>query len=155
MLAPSSQLPVQTSAEPAAPAGRICPARPAVSQLLNNPPPRDVPGQFDPHAIPDQDPHEIALNPIRDMRRHLLAAVELHAIEPAWELFGDAARQVRTRTGTSLAVRIHGSPAVTATVCSKCAARLPSFVTAVQPSASTLTAALPALTIGSIASTMP
>ncbi len=45
--------------------------------------------------------------------------------------------------------------AVTATVCSKCADRLPSRVTAVQPSASTFTAALPAFTIGSIASTMP
>ena len=45
----------------------------------------------------------------------------------------------------------HPSP-VTTTVCSKCADRAPSFVTAVQPSASTFTAGLPAFTIGSIAS---
>ena len=44
---------------------------------------------------------------------------------------------------------------VTTTVCSKCADRLPSRVTAVQPSDSTFTAGLPAFTIGSIASTMP
>ena len=44
---------------------------------------------------------------------------------------------------------------VTTTVCSKCADRLPSRVTAVHPSPSTFTAGLPKFTIGSIASTMP
>ena len=40
-----------------------------------------------------------------------------------------------------------GPSGVTATVCSKCAARLPSRVTAVQPSASTFTAGFPIVTI--------
>ena len=40
-------------------------------------------------------------------------------------------------------------------VCSKWAERLPSTVTAVQPSSSVLTAARPAFTIGSMASTIP
>src|SRR5579884_33628 len=44
---------------------------------------------------------------------------------------------------------------VMATVCSKCALRLPSCVTAVQPSASTCTSGLPEFTIGSMQSTMP
>ena len=52
-------------------------------------------------------------------------------------------------------VNTSGPSFVTATVCSKCADRLPSLVTAVQPSDSTLTAARPMFTIGSIASTMP
>ena len=56
----------------------------------------------------------------------------------------DACRRRRAGApGTSRAVRIHGPSAVTATVCSKCADRLPSRVTAVQPSASTFTAGLP------------
>jgi hypothetical protein len=45
--------------------------------------------------------------------------------------------------------------AVTATVCSKCAERLPSFVTAVHPSLNTFTPGWPTFTIGSIARTMP
>ena len=53
------------------------------------------------------------------------------------------------------AVSTSGPSAVTATVCSKCAARLPSRVTAVQPSASTRVSGRPIATIGSIASTMP
>jgi len=67
----------------------------------------------------------------------------------------DHARYRRALTATSRAVRIHGSPDVTATVCSKCADRLVSRVTAVHPSASTFTAGFPAFTMGSIASTMP
>src|SRR5262249_10333535 len=50
--------------------------------------------------------------------------------------YGGGARRDRYRrapTGTSRAVRIHGPSAVTATVCSKCADRLLSRVTAVQP----------------------
>ena len=78
--------------------------------------------------------------------------VEPHPIERARQLLDDdpddrpsprPPRYARAGTGTSRAVRIHGSPAVTATVCSKCADRLPSRVTAVQPSASTFTAGLP------------
>ena len=57
--------------------------------------------------------------------------------------------------GAGSAVRIHGPADVTATECSKCADRLPSDVTAVQPSASTFTEGRPMLTIGSMARTMP
>src|SRR5579863_10526990 len=52
-------------------------------------------------------------------------------------------------------VKIHGPLLVTATVCSKCAESLPSVVTAVQSSSSTLTPGPPVFTIGSIARTIP
>ena len=90
-----------------------------------------------------------------DVREHLQTPIEPDAVDRARQRLGHRSRQCLTEAGTSRAVRIQGSPAVTATVCSKCADRLLSRVTAVQPSASTLTAALPAFTIGSIASTMP
>src|SRR6476660_4584385 len=52
-------------------------------------------------------------------------------------------------------VRISGSFLVISTVCSKCAEGMPSAVRTVQPSSSNLTAAVPILIIGSIASVMP
>src|SRR5213592_5265671 len=52
-------------------------------------------------------------------------------------------------------VRISGSSFVIKTGCSKCAEGSPSAVTTVQPSSSNLTAAVPKLIIGSIASVMP
>src|SRR5207249_8978454 len=52
-------------------------------------------------------------------------------------------------------VSTSGPFSVTATVCSKCAARLPSWVTAVQPSSRIRTSQLPIVTIGSIARTIP
>src|SRR3990172_5302145 len=52
-------------------------------------------------------------------------------------------------------VRISGPFSVTATVCSKCAERRPSAVTAVQSSSSVRTSPVPAFSIGSRASTMP
>src|SRR5256714_14686359 len=52
-------------------------------------------------------------------------------------------------------VRISGSSRVIRTVCSKCAEGIPSAVQTVQPSSSNLTAAVPELIIGSIASVIP
>jgi hypothetical protein len=52
-------------------------------------------------------------------------------------------------------VRTTAPSVVTATVCSKCALKLPSSVTAVQPSLSTCTPGLPEFTMGSMQSTMP
>src|SRR6476620_591330 len=89
------------------------------------------------------------------MRHHLLSRVEPHPIQSLRQLLDDDSGYRRAATGTSLSVRIHAPLAVIATVCSKCADRLLSRVTAVQPSDSTFTAGLPAFTIGSMASTMP
>src|SRR3954447_7098504 len=111
--------------------------------------------EFQAHPVADQHPDEIPVDAIGNVRRDERPAIELHAIKPARKLCLHAPDYFRAATGTSLAVRIHGPSAVTATVCSKCADRLRSRVIAVQPSDSTLTAALPAFTIGSIASTMP
>src|SRR6185436_11830845 len=108
--------------------------------------------------------HEIAVDPVRHVGQHVRPFLELHAIHrvrqqldnhPRHSHRSRDSRYRRALTGTSRAVRIHGSPAVTATVCSKCADKLVSRVTAVHPSASTFTAGFPAFTIGSIASTMP
>src|SRR5689334_17720334 len=53
-------------------------------------------------------------------------------------------------------VKIRGGPlGWIAIVCSKCAERLPSFVTAVHWSSNTRTSLFPMFTIGSIASTIP
>src|SRR3982751_4246800 len=52
-------------------------------------------------------------------------------------------------------VRISGPSRVIRTVCSKWADGIPSAVHTVQPSSSSLTAAVPELIIGSIASVMP
>src|SRR3990167_4666847 len=56
---------------------------------------------------------------------------------------------------SSRCVKIKVPPLVTATVCSKCADLLWSFVNAVQPSSATTTSGDPAFTIGSIARTIP
>src|SRR3974390_1040869 len=58
-------------------------------------------------------------------------------------------------TTDNYSVKITGPFFVTATVCSKCALCVPSFVTAVQLSASTRVSERPTFTMGSIASTMP
>src|SRR5687767_4693607 len=58
-------------------------------------------------------------------------------------------------TAASGKVSTRHPSSVTTTVCSKCADSARSFVTAVQPSPSTLTAGLPAFTLGSMARAMP
>src|SRR3984957_11574820 len=129
---------------------------PSQRDLSCDPAARDVDArQLDTYAIAHQHADEVAIDPIRDVRQHLRTAIQPHAVDRAGERLGHRSRQCLTEAGTSRAVRIQGSPAVTATVCSKCADRLLSRVTAVQPSASTLTAALPAFASGSIANTMP
>ena len=86
------------------------------------------------HNTEPHDPHEVA----RQLGDHRPFGL-VHTAATAWS------RSVRIRTPVS----------VTTTVCSKCADRLPSFVTAVHPSPSTFTDAFPAFTMGSMASTMP
>ena len=53
------------------------------------------------------------------------------------------------------AVNTHAPSSVIATECSKCAERLPSAVTTVQPSSNARTAPPPALSIGSMARASP
>src|SRR5215471_8466248 len=133
------------------------------------------------HAIADQQTDEIPVHPSRSVRHDVPASIESHPIKTTRQLLGhDAgdgapgahdclAAGTLTRCELDVApgsssrsagvgagsVRTHGRPAITATVCSKWADRLPSRVTAVQPSLRTFTAGLPAFTIGSMASTMP
>src|SRR5262245_58305 len=58
--------------------------------LRHNPPAPDVHGRYlDLHAIADEDPHEIAIHAIRDVRGHRPATVQLHAIHHARQHLGD------------------------------------------------------------------
>src|SRR3990170_759863 len=98
--------------------------------------------QLDPEHRVRQRLHHGALHLDRVVLRLLRLPVLRHLPAPA-------RHQSASHVSTS------GPDSVTATVCSKCAARLPSSVTAVQRSASTRTPQCPIVTIGSIASTIP
>jgi hypothetical protein len=65
--------------------------RSGLHQLPDDPSPRDVLQKAKSHSIADQDSHEIAIDPIRDMRRDPSAALELHPIQRARQLLGDDA----------------------------------------------------------------
>ncbi len=62
---------------------------------------------------------------------------------------------VRAAAGDQLAVSTTGPSSVTATVCSKCAAREPSALRRVQPSGSNTILSVPSMNHGSIANTSP
>jgi hypothetical protein len=51
------------------------------------------PRQLDPHPISDEDPDEVAIHPIRDMRHDVRALVQPHAIQAARQQVSDPARQ--------------------------------------------------------------
>src|SRR5437867_9618253 len=121
--------------------------------------------QLDLDAVPGQDANEVHSHLAAHVREHPMAAFELHAEHRVrqWlhhgafdldRVFFWHAHATWTERPVRL-VRTSGSVSVTAIVCSKCAARLPSRVTAVQPSSRTFTSQLPIVTIGSTASTMP
>ena len=50
--------------------------------------------QLDPHPIADQDPDEIPIHAVRDVRRHLRTARELHRVKGARQLRDDDARDI-------------------------------------------------------------
>src|SRR2546426_5835627 len=133
---------------------------PSNSQLLQNPPARDVAwAEFHADPIADEDADEIPSRSARHVRGHLPRPVDLHAVLRVRQRLADDAfhadRARHRRTRESTLVSTSGPSFVTATVCSKCADSDPSRVTAVQPSDSTFTPARPMFTIGSIASTIP
>src|SRR2546426_3890378 len=135
-------------------------------ESVRDPAPREVVRrQLDLDAVAGQDADEVHAHLAADVREHPMAALELHAKHRvrqrlhhrAFDLdrvFFRHAQATWTERPVRL-VRTSGSASVTAIVCSKCAARLPSRVTAVHPSSRTFTSQLPIVTIGSIASTMP
>src|SRR5947199_749068 len=125
--------------------------------------------QLDLHAIARQDPDEVHPHLAADVREHLVAVLELHpehrvgqrldhrSLDLDRVLFGHRPR-LAGAVGADWPLRLvstSGPLSVTATVCSKCAARLPSWVTAVHPSSRIRTSQLPMVTMGSIARTMP
>src|SRR6184192_1214732 len=121
--------------------------------------------QLDLDAVPGQDANEVHSHLAAHVREHPMAAFELHAEHRVRQWLHHGAfdlDRVFFRHGHATwterpvrLVRTSGSVSVTAIVCSKWAARLPSLVTAVHPSSRILTSQLPIVTIGSIASTIP
>src|SRR6185436_1946061 len=92
-------------------------------------------------------PHKILHRGTGRVYDHQVLILKLH--------LHTSTRQQFDHLSTHGLVSTHGPSAVMATVCSKCAEYFPSSVTAVHLSGRTRLPALPALTIGSIASTMP
>src|ERR1051326_2152867 len=91
------------------------------------------------HAIARQDADEVHAHLAADVREHAVAVLELHPEHRVRERLHDGALHLDHvlfghRRYAALRVSTSGPSSVTAIVCSKCAARLPSFVTAVQPS---------------------
>src|SRR5437879_2997916 len=121
--------------------------------------------QLDLDPVTGKNADEVHAHLAAYVGEHPVAVLQLHAEHRVRQgldhgaldldrvLFGHAA--VLRPSGSVLRVRISGPSSVTATVCSKCAARLPSTVTAVHRSSRTRTSQLPIVTIGSIASAMP
>src|SRR5207247_6490230 len=116
------------------------------------PPERQIPRrQFHPHPLAHEHPDEIPLEPPADVRRNPVR-LDLDFVQPARQLRPDDALDRPAALGhtessclarpasAGSSVRISHLSPVTTTVCSKCAERLPSRVTAVQPSESTFTA---------------
>src|SRR5881628_2468338 len=125
--------------------------------------------QLELHTVAGQDANEVHPHLPADVREHLVPVLELdpeHRVGQRLDHHPLDLDRVFFRHHPRLAgavsadwpvrlVSTSGPFSVTATVCSKCAARLPSCVTAVQPSSRILTSQLPIVTIGSIASTIP
>src|SRR5262249_867346 len=136
---------------------------------VGDPAPREVVGrQLDLHPVAGQDPDEVHPHLAADVGQHPVAALQLHAkhrvrqglpppslhFDPLF--FCHQRFQAPPRAALPyLPVSTSGPDSVIAMVCSKWAAKLPSFVTAVQPSSRIRTSQLPIVTIGSSASTMP
>src|SRR5437879_2958660 len=151
---------------------------------VDDSPTRQIVGrELDGHLIARKNANKIFAHLARNMRQHLVLIVQLHpkhrvrqrldhrghhldgvflriagirvllfwlrGLRHTLQFYQDAPTASRGR------VRIQGPFEVTATVCSKCAEQLPSMVTAVHLSSRTLTPGPPALTIGSMAKTMP
>src|SRR6516165_3080566 len=124
--------------------------------------------QLDLHAVARQDPDEVHPHLAADVREHLVAVLELHpehrvgqrldhrSLDLDRVFFGHRPRLDAAGPDPPLRlVSTSGPLSVIATVCSKCAARLPSWVTAVQPSSRIRTSQVPMVTMGSMARTIP
>src|SRR3954471_24919992 len=74
------------------------------SNLADDPAAAGIRRQLHAHPIADQHPHEVAIDPIGNVRLNEVAAlVELHAIHRARQDVGHHARYFLALTGTSLA----------------------------------------------------
>src|SRR3989475_4287921 len=115
--------------------------------------------QFHLDPVTGQDPDEVHPHLAAHVRQHAMAVLQLHAKHRVGERLHHRALDLdriffRHHAATRL-VSTSGPLSVTAMVCSKCAARLPSLVTAVHPSSRMRTSYEPIVTIGSMATTMP
>src|SRR5256712_3303965 len=123
---------------------------------VRDPAPREVVRrQLDLHPIAREDPDEVHPHLAAHVREHPVTVVQLHSEHRVRQRLHHGPFDLDRVFLRHFRVSTSGSPSVTATVCSKWAARLPSLVTAVHPSSRILTSQLPIVTIGSIASTIP
>src|SRR5262249_46136407 len=78
---------------------------PFASELLYDPPPSVIDGRpFHTNPIAKQQPHEIAVDAIGDMRRHESPALDAHAVQGAREDFTHRPRHGRPGPGASFAL---------------------------------------------------
>src|SRR5437899_425730 len=125
-------------------------------ESVRDPAPREVVRrQLDLHPIAREDPDEVHPHLAAYVREHPVTVVQLHSEHRVRQRLHHGPFDLDRVFLRHFRVSTSGSPSVTATVCSKWAARLPSLVTAVHPSSRILTSQLPIVTIGSIASTIP
>src|SRR2546428_7276970 len=125
--------------------------------------------QLDLHTVARQDPDEVHPHLPAHVREHLVAVLELdaeHRVRQRLDhrsldldrVFLGHRPRIAGAVGADWPVRLVGTSrpfSVTATACSKCAARPPSWVTPAPPSAKIQTPPPPIVTIGSIARTIP
>src|SRR5207244_13405723 len=153
--------PVPSPAPPAQPllGGGIGSGAKPPSELfepVRDPAPREVVRrQLDLHPIAREDPDEVHPHLAAHVREHPVTVVQLHSEHRVGQRLHHGPFDLDRVFLRHFRVSTSGSPSVTATVCSKWAARLPSLVTAVHPSSRILTSQLPIVTIGSLAITIP
>src|SRR5947208_321561 len=156
-----SPSPVRAPAPPAQPLlgggiGRGAKPPSELFEPVRDPAPREVVRrQLDLHPIAREDPDEVHPHLAAHVREHPVTVVQLHSEHRVRQRLHHGPFDLDRVFLRHFRVSTSGSPSVTATVCSKWAARLPSLVTAVHPSSRILTSQLPIVTIGSIASTIP
>lgn len=128
-------------------------------QLNDLSPGRIVRREFHHHSIAGSQPHKVNSTRAGRTRQHQPTIVQLHPERcPGQQLHDgrlDRHRPAIVSSATHGRVSTHGPSAVIATQCSKCAEYDPSTVRAVQRSGASRLSGRPALTIGSIASTIP
>src|SRR5260370_8976844 len=101
------------------------------------------------HTVARQDPDEVHPHLAAHVREHFVAVLQLHPEHPVRQRLHHSPLDLDRIFFGHFPVSTSGSPSVTATVGSKCAARLPSLGTAFHPASTLPTYKQPLVTIAS------